>query len=123
MANKVALIVDDSDASRDSLSFALQQRKFEIIQAKDGLAALLQLKKGTALDLIITDINMPNMTGLELVKSARAMDAYRFTPIIVLSSEKEEIKKSTAAGASAWIAKSGHMSDQLIETIKKLLPE
>ena len=123
MANKTALIVDDSDASRDSLSFALKQRKFDIIQARDGMDALLQLKKGAAVDLIITDINMPNMTGLQLVKIARTMDAYRFTPIIVLSSEKEEIKKSTEAGASAWIAKSGHMSEQLMETIKKLIPE
>jgi two-component system chemotaxis response regulator CheY len=120
---KTALIVDDSDASRDSLSFALKQKGLSILTAKDGLEALRQLQGTPSLDLIITDINMPNMTGLELVKRVRGLAAYRFTPIIVLSSEKEEIKKSTEAGASAWIAKSGHMSEELMETIKKLIPQ
>jgi two-component system chemotaxis response regulator CheY len=120
---KTVLIVDDSDASRDSLRFALRQKGFDSIMAKDGLEAQIQLQKLPAIDLIITDINMPNMNGLELVKHIRTMETYRFTPIIVLSSEKEEIKKSTEAGASAWIAKSGHMSDQLMTTIKKLIPQ
>jgi two-component system, chemotaxis family, chemotaxis protein CheY len=119
---KQVLIVDDSDASRDSLSFGLQQKGYTVVQAKDGMDALAVLEKGPALDLIITDINMPNLTGLEMVKRIRTMAKYKFTPIIVLSSEKDEIKKSTEAGASAWIAKSGHMSEQLAETIRKLIP-
>jgi two-component system, chemotaxis family, chemotaxis protein CheY len=121
MAKRV-MIADDSDASRDSLSFALLQKGYEVLTASDGRDALSKLKGEKGIDLIITDINMPNMTGLELIKNLRALEAYRFTPIIVLSSEKEEIKKSTEAGASAWIAKSSKMSEQLVETIKKLIP-
>ena len=119
---KTVLIVDDSDASRDSLNFALKQKGYAVTQAKDGLEALKALGSVDALDLIITDINMPNLNGLDLVKKIRSMSQYRFTPIIVLSSEEDVIKQSTEAGASAWIAKSSKMSEQLWDTIKKLVP-
>ncbi len=121
--SKRVIIVDDSDASRDSLAFALQQKGFEVAQAEDGAAALAKLKTEKGIDLVITDINMPRMTGLELIRALRALDAYRFTPIIVLSSEKEDIKQSREAGASAWIAKSSKMSEELMGAIKKLIPQ
>ncbi|MBN2352868.1 MAG: response regulator [Spirochaetales bacterium] len=121
--SKRVIVVDDSDASRDSLSFALQQKGYEVIQAEDGVAALAALNKGKNIDLVITDLNMPRMNGLEFVKTLRGKEEFRFTPIIVLSSEKEEIKKSREAGASAWIAKSSKMSDELMAAIKKLIPQ
>ncbi len=121
--SKRVIIVDDSDASRDSLAFALQQKGFEVAQAEDVAAALAKLKTEKGIDLVITDINMPNMTGLELIRALRGSDAYRFTPIIVLSSEKEDIKQSREAGASAWIAKSSKMSEELMGAIKKLIPQ
>jgi two-component system chemotaxis response regulator CheY len=120
--SKKVLIVDDSDASRDSLRFGLLQKGFTVLLAKDGEEALVMLANEASLDLIITDINMPGISGLELVKRVRAMAPFKFTPIIVLSSDPEEIKKSAEAGASAWIAKSSKMSEQLNEVIKKLIP-
>ncbi|MBN1524091.1 MAG: response regulator [Spirochaetales bacterium] len=119
---KRALIVDDSDASRDSLSFALKQKGFEVTQAVDGEDGMIQCTASDGFDLIITDINMPRLTGLEMVKKIRTLSKFKFTPIIVLSSEEDVIKDSIAAGASAWIPKSSKMSQQLVETIHKLVP-
>jgi len=119
---KMVLIVDDSEASRDSLGFAMQQKGFAVTKAIDGEDGLSKCNASEGFDLIITDINMPRLTGLEMVKKIRQLPKFKFTPIIVLSSEDEIIKQSIEAGASAWISKSGKMSEKLIETIKKLLP-
>lgn len=120
---KNILIVDDSDASRNSLSFLLKTKKYQVFQAINGNDALAKLKSGSVgnLDLIITDINMPGMTGLEMIQHIRKMDEYKFIPILVISSEEEEIKRSIELGASAWLMKSSKTNEKLFETIDKII--
>lgn len=103
---KKALIVDDSNTMRNMVSMAISELGFECITAVDGEDAA-ELSKGDGFDLVITDINMPKMDGVELIKILRERESFKHTPILVLSTEgcelmKEEGKK---AGASGWIVK------------------
>lgn len=122
MAKRV-LIADDSDASRNSLAFILSTKKFQVIQAKNGREALeiLTAEPVGSIDLIITDINMPELTGLQMIKKIRALNDFKFIPILVISSEEEEIKTSIAIGATAWILKSSKTSETLMATIEKII--
>lgn len=119
--DKKILIVDDSEASRNSLGFSLKMKGYEVLQAEDGLDALTHLERTEDVDLIITDLNMPNMNGMELIKKIRQTKNYKFTPILVISSEKEEVEKTMAAGASGWLIKSAKISTQLEDAINKLI--
>ncbi|HEY8578577.1 MAG TPA: response regulator [Beijerinckiaceae bacterium] len=100
------LTVDDSRTMRDMLRIALAGGGYDVVQAVDGLDAISVLETATP-DLIITDINMPNLDGFGLIERLRQDERYRFTPIIVLTTESDAQKKARArsAGASGWIVK------------------
>jgi two-component system chemotaxis response regulator CheY len=106
MANRTALVVDDSFTMRNMVSFSLKEENFDVVVAEDGVDALKQAK-GKKFDVIITDINMPNMNGLELIEKLRAIDDFKFTPILVLTTEGGDDKKKEGKrlGATGWIVK------------------
>jgi len=118
---KTILIVDDSKAIRQSISFVLEQNEYQVIEAEDGLDALEKLE-GESADLIITDINMPNMNGIELIGEVRAQDGYKFVPILVLTTESQTsvMDQGKAAGATGWIVKP-FSTDKLLAAVRKVL--
>jgi len=122
MAMKV-LVVDDSVTMVMSLKTTLTMNGFDVETANNGQVALDKLKSGTRPNLILTDINMPVMGGLELIGKVRATPGLKFTPIITLTTESDTTKRDEGkrAGATGWIVKpvSG---DDLIKVIKKVLP-
>ncbi|QQS35466.1 MAG: response regulator [Ignavibacteriales bacterium] len=103
---KVILVADDSPTIRKFVSFALTVQGFEIIQVCDGMEALEKLP-AEKIDLIITDLNMPNLDGFELIKSIRENPELKEIPIIILSSlsGSEEIEKGLSSGANSYIIK------------------
>jgi two-component system chemotaxis response regulator CheY len=121
MGNKKILAVDDSASIRKSISFVLSQENYEVIEAVDGIDGLSKAKS-EKIDLFITDINMPNMDGIQLIKELRAMPEYKFTPIIALTTENQDSKmqEGKQAGATGWIVKP-FTSEKLISIIKKIV--
>ena len=117
------LIVDDSETVRQVLQLSLGNAGFDVVAAEDGLDALNKLA-GTQIDMLITDLNMPNMDGLELIKKVREEGTHRFTPIVMLTTESSEEKKlaGRAAGASGWIVKP-FKPEQLLKVVKMVLGE
>ncbi len=115
------LTVDDSKTMREMVAFTLESAGHEVAQAEDGVEAL-SIAKGQSFDLVITDINMPNMDGLTLIPELRALPAFKFAPILVLTTESAADKKTVAkeAGATGWIVKPFKPED-LLATIKKVL--
>lgn len=103
---KVILVADDSPTIRKFVSFSLAMEGFEIIQVSDGMEALEKLPFGKV-DLIITDLNMPNVDGYELIKTIRSNEEMKEIPIIILSSlgKSEEIAKGLACGADSYLVK------------------
>lgn len=122
MAKKV-LAVDDSRTMREMVSFTLKNAGYEVIEAEDGKAALVALN-GAKVDAIITDLNMPNMNGFELIRALRGNPAYKFTPILMLTTEGEDGKKEEgkAAGATGWIVKPFN-PQKLVDVVKKVCPD
>ncbi len=120
---KTVLIVDDSDTVIMSLKSTLEMNGFSVETANDGLQALNKLKSGIKPDLIISDINMPNMGGIEFIKNARTMNGLRFIPILVLTTESQQTKRDEAkrVGATGWLVKPVAGND-LIKVIKQVLP-
>ena len=120
---KKIMVVDDSATIRMSLKTVLTNSGFEIVQASDGEEALKMLQDGTKPDLIITDINMPKMGGLELIKNVRKLPGLRFVPILALTTESAQEKRDEARknGATGWIVKPVKGAD-LLGVIKKVLP-
>ncbi len=118
--SKRVLVVDDSAAVRQSVAFVLDQAGYEIVQAEDGKDALSKLD-GQTFHLVITDVNMPNMDGIELTGKIRTLDAYKFVPIVVLTTESQEEKMNAGkeAGATGWIVKPFD-SDKLLQVVKRL---
>ncbi len=104
--SKRVLTVDDSKTMRDMVCFTLKNAGYDVIEADDGVNALSTLGDGRV-DLVITDINMPNMDGITLVKKLRENPSHRTTPILILTTESDDQKKSEgrAAGATGWIVK------------------
>lgn len=121
MAKRI-LNVDDSKTMRDMVAFTLRGAGFNVLEAEDGMRALSVLN-GQPVDLIITDINMPNMDGITLVQRLRAQPAYRSTPILILTTEGGEDKKAAgrAAGATGWIVKP-FQPDKLLQVVNKICP-
>jgi len=121
MAKRV-LTVDDSKTMRDMVRFTLNRAGFEVVEAEDGVLAL-RLLANTKVDLVITDINMPNMDGVTLVKELRARPAYKSTPVLILTTEGGEDKKAAgrAAGATGWIVKP-FAPDKLLQVVNKVCP-
>ncbi|MBR5866811.1 MAG: response regulator [Spirochaetaceae bacterium] len=121
MASKKILAVDDSISIRKSISFILGQENYDVTEAEDG-ADGLKKAMSDKFGLIITDINMPNMDGIQFIKELRNTSEYKFTPIIVLTTENQDSKmqEGRAAGATGWIVKP-FSSEKLIAVVKKIL--
>jgi two-component system, chemotaxis family, chemotaxis protein CheY len=121
--SKKILIVDDSASVRQVVGIALKGAGYEVIEGVDGTDALAKLD-GQKIHLIISDVNMPRMDGITFVKEAKKLPAYRFTPIIMLTTESEEKKKleGQAAGAKAWVVKPFQPAQMLAAVSKLILP-
>jgi two-component system chemotaxis response regulator CheY len=119
MANILA--VDDSASMRQMVSFTLKAAGHTVTDAADGKQAL-DIAKTRSFDLVLTDVNMPVMDGLTLTRELRALPAFKFTPVLVLTTEAGMDKKQEgrAAGATGWLVKP-FKPDQLLATIKKVL--
>ena len=119
MAKKV-MIVDDSGSFRTVVKLALQKAGYEVVEAVDGKDACTKLD-GRKLNLIVCDVNMPNMDGLTFLKHVKTQANYKFTPVIMLTTESQESKKAEgkAAGARAWITKPFQPST-LVDAVNKL---
>ena len=120
---KTIMIVDDSASLRQVVSIALKGAGYETVEACDGKDALNKLD-GRKLHLIISDVNMPNMDGLTFVHMAKQMPAYKFTPVIMLTTEVSDAKKQEgqAAGAKAWMVKPFQPAQMLTAVSKLILP-
>ena len=118
---KTILIVDDSASVRQVVGIALKGAGYTVIEGRDGQDALTRLT-GQKVHLIISDVNMPNMDGITFVKNVKAMPAYRFTPVIMLTTESQESKKreGQAAGAKAWVVKPFQPA-MLLSAVEKLV--
>lgn len=118
---KVIMTVDDSASVRQMVSFTLQAVGYEVMTAVDGRDALGKLN-GRAVHLVITDLNMPNLDGIGLIRELRAEAKYKFIPIIMLTTESQVEKKQEgkAAGATGWIVKP-FQPEQLVAVVKKVL--
>jgi len=119
--SKTILIVDDSASIRQVVSITLKKAGYEVIEAVDGKDGLTKLD-GKKIHLIISDVNMPNMDGISMVKEVKQMPAYKFTPIIMLTTEgsDEKKKQGQAAGAKAWIVKP-FKPEQMLQAVSMLV--
>ena len=118
---KTILIVDDSESIREVVNFTLENEGYNVLVGVDGQDALKFLD-GTAIDLVITDLHMPNMDGIGLIKEVRNNPTYQRIPILFLTTESQVNKKMEAkdAGATGWIIKP-FVPAKLIEAIKKVI--
>lgn len=114
------LAVDDSASMRAVVRFTLEAAGYKALEASDGEEALKKLSRDVR--LVLTDLNMPHMDGIELVKQIRANPAFRGLPIVILTTESQEMRKQAgrAAGATAWIVKP-FKPEQLLAVVKKVL--
>jgi len=115
------LAVDDSASMRQMVSFTLKGAGHDVVEASDGVEALSLAQRG-AVDLVISDVNMPNMDGITLCGELRKLPAFKFVPILMLTTESTGDKKVQGknAGATGWIVKPFN-PEQLLATIKKVL--
>ncbi|HZW25609.1 MAG TPA: response regulator [Gallionella sp.] len=120
---KAILVVDDSATLRQVVGIALKGAGYDVIEACDGKDALSKLN-GQKIHLIISDVNMPNMDGITFVQEAKKLPAYKFTPIIMLTTEAGESKKASgqAAGAKAWVVKPFQPAQMLAAVSKLIMP-
>ena len=121
--SKTILIVDDSASLRQVVNIALASAGYEVVEACDGVDALTKLD-GRKFHLIISDVNMPNMDGITLVKEIKQKAEYKFTPIIMLTTESQEDMKAQgqAAGARAWVVKPFQPAQMLASVSKLIAP-
>lgn len=117
---KKILAVDDSKTMRDMVSFTLKGAGYDVLVADDGVNALSAVSNDTV-DLIITDVNMPNMNGIELVQKLRSDPRFRATPILILTTESDDGLKQQgrAAGATGWIVKP-FVPEKLLKVVGKV---
>jgi two-component system, chemotaxis family, chemotaxis protein CheY len=118
---KKIMTVDDSASVRQMVSFTLQKAGYDVIEAEDGKDALEKID-GKGVQMVITDLNMPNVDGVELIKALRAKSLYKFIPIVFLTTESQASKKQEGkeAGATGWIVKP-FKPEQLLAVVKKVL--
>jgi two-component system chemotaxis response regulator CheY len=119
--SKKVLTVDDSRTMREMVAFTLKGAGFDVVEAADGQQALVVLASHKV-DLIITDLNMPGLDGLSLIRKVRAAGTHRTTPILMLTTEADGTKKQEgkAAGATGWIVKPFN-PDKLIQVVQKVI--
>jgi two-component system chemotaxis response regulator CheY len=114
------MTVDDSASVRQMVSFTLKNEGYDVVEASDGKDALSKLTPDVK--MVVTDLNMPNMDGITLIKEVRKNPAFKFTPIVLLTTESQDAKKQEgkAAGATGWIVKP-FKPEQLLAVVKKLM--
>ena len=118
---KTILIVDDSASMRQLISFTVKDAGYEIVSAANGGEALAKIA-GVKIDMVITDLNMPEMDGITLIRQLRALQEFRFVPIIMLTTEAQDAKRQDGrtAGASGWIVKP-FSPEKLLEVVRKFV--
>lgn len=119
---KTIITVDDAATIRKMVSFTLKGAGHEVLEAPDGSDALDALRN-RSVDMVITDVNMPKMSGIELTRQLRTLPHFQKTPIILLTTESDTAKKAEgrAAGATGWIVKP-FSQEQLLALVAKVLP-
>lgn len=119
--SKTALVVDDSTSIRQMVSFTLKEAGFAVIEGSHGEEALKNVD-GHTVDLVITDLNMPVMDGMTLIKNLRAKPQFKFTPILMLTTESQDTRKQEgkAAGATGWIVKPFE-PEKLLQVVAKVV--
>ena len=120
---KTVLVVDDSPTMRQMVAFTLTSAGYQVVEAGNGKEAVGKVNGGAKPDLVVTDLNMPEMDGITLIKESRKMPALKFTPSLMLTTEASDDKKKAgqAAGATGWIVKPFN-PEQMMAVIKKVLP-
>lgn len=120
---KTIMVVDDSASVRQVVGLALRGAGYSVVEGVDGVDALAKLT-GQKIHLIISDVNMPNMDGITFVTEVKKLATYKFTPIIMLTTESQEGKKlqGQAAGARAWVVKPFQPAQMLAAVAKLILP-
>jgi two-component system chemotaxis response regulator CheY len=120
---KTILVVDDAPLMLTSVKATLEMNGMKVEVASDGVQALNKIKSGIKPDLVITDINMPNMGGIELIKNIRALPGFRFTPILALTTESQAARRDEAKrnGATGWLVKPTP-GNELVKVIRQVLP-
>ncbi len=119
MTRKI-LAVDDSRTMRDMVTFTLKRAGFEVIEAQDGVDALEKCESA-AFDLVITDVNMPNMDGITFIRKLREQDRFKGMPVLILTTESEDSKRQEgrSAGATGWIVKPFD-PEKLLQVVNKV---
>lgn len=120
---KTVLVVDDSSTMRQMVAYTLTNAGFTVVEAGNGKEAVAKLTGGAKPALVVTDLNMPEMDGITLIQEIRKMAAFKFTPILMLTTESADDKKKAgqAAGATGWIVKPFN-PEQMLKVIQKVLP-
>ena len=120
---KTVMVVDDSSSVRLVVGMALKGAGYEVVECCDGADALRKLD-GRKIHLVISDVNMPNMDGLTLLKHIKSLPNYKFTPVIILTTETDAAKKQTGqlGGAKAWVVKPFQPAQLLAAVAKLILP-
>lgn len=119
--SKTIMIADDSESIRELLEMTLVKEGYHVIKTVDGSDAMLQLN-GQHIDLVITDLNMPVMDGIDLIREIRKTERYATTPVLFLTTESQASRKDEArvAGATGWIVKP-FMPERLLSVIQKVI--
>lgn len=120
---KTILVVDDSTSLRQVVQLALKSAGYEVLEACDGKDALTKFD-GRKIHLVISDVNMPNLDGIGLVKEIKKLPLYKFTPVIMLTTEASDKRKQEgqAAGAKAWVVKPFQPAQMLTAVSRLILP-
>lgn len=119
---KTALIVDDSTSLRQMVAFTMKEAGFDVVEGENGQEAL-DRSDGKNFDLVITDLNMPVMDGITLIRKLRERPNFKFTPILMLTTESQDAKKQEgkAAGATGWIVKPFN-PEQMLQVVARVVP-
>jgi two-component system chemotaxis response regulator CheY len=120
---KTALVVDDSPTMRQMVAFTLTNAGFKVVEAEHGKDALAKVAGEPKVDIVVTDLNMPEMDGISLIRELRKMAMFKFTPILMLTTESSADKKQAGkdAGATGWIVKPFN-PELILKVIAKILP-
>lgn len=119
---KKILIVDDSNTARASVEYTLKKGGYDVVSGDDGTTGLETLSQHEDIEMIITDLNMPKMDGIEFIKHVRQIDLHKYTPVLMLTTESQDEKKmeGKSAGASGWLVKPFNPT-QLLDVVKRFL--
>jgi two-component system, chemotaxis family, chemotaxis protein CheY len=118
---KSVLVVDDSNSMRQMVTFTMKEAGYDVIEGSNGQEALDRVK-GKSVNLVITDLNMPVMDGMSMIRTLRGIPEFKFTPILMLTTESQQEKKAEgkAAGATGWIVKPFN-PEQLLQVVGKVV--